>query len=134
MDTPPTRALALIARCAGKCLPFRFRRKRIEILEGTPVEISKSGPDYSSKMQERFFIDLIPSEQFSVITKISKKPTELPKRTLGTVGRPEKEIASKAVGSRMTKRSARKGFWGSPFTLTRNSPSRLLGLEISVQE
>ena len=50
-----------------------------------PVEAGETRPDDTAKVQERFFIDLVASEEFGVVSKIVKEPTEFPKRAVGAV-------------------------------------------------
>ena len=40
------------------------------------------------KIKDSFFIDLVSSEEFGVISKVSKEPTEFPECTLGAVEAP----------------------------------------------
>ena len=97
---------------AGKCLPFRCRGKRIEVLVRMSVEAGKAGADDTPKIQECLFIDLVPGKQFGVVAKVPKEPTELPKRAFGAVEAPREGNCFMGGGSRMPKRRAKKGFWG----------------------
>ena len=49
------------------------------------IQIREAGPNNPAKMEESFFIDLVSAQQFQVVAKISKKPSELPKGTFGAV-------------------------------------------------
>src|SRR5271170_3441565 len=68
--------------------PFTGRGKSVEILVGAAIEGDERGSNDSPKIQERFHIHLILSEQFRVIAKVPKKPIEFPKRSLGAVQPP----------------------------------------------
>jgi hypothetical protein len=50
-----------------------------------PVEASKTGSDDAPEIHERFFINLVPGEQFCVVTKVVEKPAEFPQRAIRTV-------------------------------------------------
>ena len=49
------------------------------------VEVGERRPNDSPKIQECFFVDLIPAEEFGVVAEISEEPGELPKRTFRAV-------------------------------------------------
>ncbi len=42
------------------------------------IQAGKGGSDDSPKIQECFFIDLIPDEQFGVVAEITEKPGKFP--------------------------------------------------------
>lgn len=57
----------------------------MEILVRTAIEIGKGRPNNTAKIPQRLFINLVTVQEFSVIAKVTKKPTELPQRTFGAV-------------------------------------------------
>ena len=65
--------------------PFTGRSKPFEVLIGATVEGDERSSNDSAKVQQRFLIDLILSEQFGVIAKVPKKPIELPECSLAAV-------------------------------------------------
>src|SRR6516162_2166449 len=66
-------------------LPFACRRKAIEILIKASPEPGCAGPDYSSQIDESFFIDLVVTQKSGIVTKILKKPFQLPQCPLAAV-------------------------------------------------
>jgi len=54
------------------------------------VQVGERRANYSSKIQEGSFIDLIPAEEFRVVAEISEEPAELPKRSFRAVESPGK--------------------------------------------
>jgi hypothetical protein len=53
-----------------------------------PVEVGEAGPNDTSKVQEGFFINLVPGQQFGVVAKIAKEPRKLPKGAIRAVEAP----------------------------------------------
>jgi hypothetical protein len=54
-------------------------------LVGASVQARIASPNNPTETEESLLIDLVPVEQFGVIAKISQKPIQLPKGTLGAV-------------------------------------------------
>jgi hypothetical protein len=75
-------------RDTGEFLPFTGRSKSFEVLVRTPVESDERSSNDSLKIEKRFLIHLILTEQFGVITEVPKKPIELPKCSLAAVQPP----------------------------------------------
>src|ERR1700733_61026 len=65
--------------------PLTGRSKPFKVLVGTAIEGDERGSNDSAKVQERFLIDLIFPQQFEVIGKVPKEPTELPECSLAAV-------------------------------------------------
>jgi hypothetical protein len=54
-------------------------------LVGPTVQVREGSPNNPAEIEEGLLINLVPVEQFGVVTKISQKPIQLPKCTLGAV-------------------------------------------------
>ena len=59
-------------------LPLTGRRESIQIEQGRPVNDSVADLDDTAEPDQTFLVDLIPAEQFSVITEVAQKPVEFP--------------------------------------------------------
>src|SRR5208283_307437 len=79
-----------------------------------PVEAGKTGADDTTKIQERLFIDLIPSEQFRVVSKIPQEPAEFPKRAFGAVEAPGEGKCFMRGGLQDAKAQGKEGLLGMP--------------------
>jgi hypothetical protein len=66
-------------------------------LVGAPIQIRVGSPNNPAEIQESLLIDLVPLEQFGVIAKISQKPIELPKGTLGAVQASREGLACESL-------------------------------------
>jgi hypothetical protein len=50
-----------------------------------PIEIDESRANDASKVQESLLVDLVAAEEFRVVIKVPKKPTEPPERAFAAV-------------------------------------------------
>src|SRR5277367_3329463 len=68
-----------------KSFPFPRRREAINILIGTLVYECVTSLDDALQTEECFHINLILSEEFSIVTEVTKKPAEFPERFVGEI-------------------------------------------------
>jgi hypothetical protein len=104
----------LVGYGAGKCLPLSGRGKRIEVLVRMAVQFGEACPNDPPKIEESFFINLVSTEQFGVIAKITKKPGELPERTFRTVEASRKGERFKGSRFENGEANGEEGFLGMP--------------------
>jgi len=78
------------------------------------VKAGKTGADDTAEIQERLLINLIPSEQFRVVSKIPKEPAEFPKRALGAVEAPGEGKCFMGGGLQDAEAQSKEGLLGMP--------------------
>jgi hypothetical protein len=78
------------------------------------VETGEAGSHYTTKVQEPFFIDLVSSEEFNVVTKVPQEPAELPQGALGAVEAPGEANCFMGDGLQDAEAQDKEGLLGMP--------------------
>src|SRR5450631_2045693 len=69
-----------VDQCRGDFFPVGSRSEPFEVKEAAAVEPGVGDLNDAAKPYQGPFIDFIPAEQVSVVTKIPEEPVELPQR------------------------------------------------------
>jgi hypothetical protein len=66
-------------------------------LVGPTVLVGIGSPNNPAEIEESLLINLVPVEQFGVVTKISQEPIQLPKSTFGAVQASREGLACESL-------------------------------------
>jgi len=78
--------------------PLNSRCKGVEIEQGSAVYDRMADFQNSAEAVQAFFFDLIPSEQFGVVSEVAQKPVEFPQCSRGAIKAAGNRVPSEFFG------------------------------------
>jgi hypothetical protein len=87
----------LSVACGSKLFPISSGSESVEIKEGMAVQYGVRDANDSLKSEQRFFVELVSTEQIGVIAEISEEPAELAQRQRRSINKQIEFLLDRAI-------------------------------------